>query len=250
MNKSLFCTVVILILTGIVSCNKPKTDNQSTSVVDELPQVDETIENSPKTEVKKDFTDFLPEGHVMFDTIFGDLNKDNQEDCVLIIKGTDKNKIITHEYRGQLDRNRRGIIVLLNENGNYQLATKNYDCFSSENEDGGVYYAPELSVEVSKGKLFVNYGHGRYGYWSYTFRYQNNGFALIGYDASHNRGPVTETQVSINYLTRQKIVNHNTNENADDGEEIFEKTLTKIKKTKLTLLSEIKDFDELDISED
>ena len=34
-------------------------------------------------------TDFVPEDFSTFDKIFGDLNKDGEEDCVLITKGTD-----------------------------------------------------------------------------------------------------------------------------------------------------------------
>ena len=82
-----------------------------------------------QVEQKQNPTDFLPEGFVVFEKINGDLNKDGVEDCVLIIKGTDRNKIITDEYRGQLDRNRRGIIVLFKKNDYYELAIKNYDCW-------------------------------------------------------------------------------------------------------------------------
>jgi hypothetical protein len=39
-------------------------------------------------------TDFLLKGFVVFEKITGDLNNDGMEDCVLIIKGTDKNQII------------------------------------------------------------------------------------------------------------------------------------------------------------
>ena len=53
--------------------------------------------------------------------------------------------------------------MLFKVNEDYVLATKNYDCFSSENEDGGVYFAPELDISIEKGNLYVHYGHGRYG---------------------------------------------------------------------------------------
>jgi len=43
----------------------------------------------------------------------GDLNTDGLEDIVLLIKGTNASKIVDDEYVGKLDRNRRGIIVLL-----------------------------------------------------------------------------------------------------------------------------------------
>jgi hypothetical protein len=250
MIRNLLITVLILLFTGFSSCNKTK-EKTASSQVTEIPTVPEVFEkDTASIEIKKKPEDFIPKGYVPFDTIKGDFNKDGLEDYILIIKGTDKSKVIQHEYRGELDRNRRGIIALLNKNNGYVLAAKNYDCFSSENEEGGVYYAPELDFEIKDGKLYINYAHGRYGYWQYTFRYQNSDFELIGYDASSNRGPIVLTETSINFLTRKKIVNHNINENTYDDDEIFEKSESKIKRTKLLKLSEIKDFDELDLSEE
>lgn len=201
-----------------------------------------------QVEQKLNPTDFLPKGYVVFEQINGDLNKDSIDDCVLIIKGTDTNKIVTDEYRGKLDRNRRGVIVLFKKNGLYELAIKNLDCFSSENEDGGVYFAPELSIEIKKGNLYFHYGHGRYGYWKYNFRFQKSDFELIGFDASDNHGPVINSETSINFSTKLKQTKVNTNESADSGEEVFKTTSKKIKIDKLLKLSQIKDFDELDLS--
>lgn len=198
--------------------------------------------------LKSNPTDFIPKGYILFERINGDLNKDGIDDCVLIIKGTDKQYIINDEYRGELDRNRRGIIILLNKNNQYQVAVKNYDCFSSENEDGGVYYAPELSVEISNGKLYVQCSHGRYGYWKYTFRYKSTDFELIGYDASSDRGPVILNETSINFLTKKKIVKENTKEDADAGEEVFKVTRNNIVIHELLKLSAIKDFDALEMN--
>jgi hypothetical protein len=191
--------------------------------------------------------DFVPKGYKVFETIHGDVNKDGIEDLVLIIKETNKKKIVRVEDRGKLDRNRRGIIVLLKNNGQYELTLKNLICFSSEHEDGGVYYAPELSIEIIKGNLCVTYEHGRYGNWIYTFRYQSSNFELIGFDASENRGPVIERETSINFLTKMKQERIKTNDNADSGEEVFNTTSEKIKVDKLLRLSDIKDFDELDL---
>ena len=193
-------------------------------------------------------TDFLPKGYVVFEQINGDLNKDSIDDCVLIIKGTDTSKIVTDKYLGNLDHNRRGIIILFKKNGKYELALKNLECFSSENEDGGVYFAPELSIEIKKGNLYVHYGHGRYGYWKYTFRFQKSDFELIGYDASDNRGPVINSETSINFSTKVKQIKVNTNENAESGEEVFKITSEKIKIDNLIKLSQINDFDEIDLS--
>ena len=199
-----------------------------------------------QVEQKQNPADFLPEGYAVFEEITGDLNKDGIDDCVLIIKGTDKSQIITDEYRGQLDRNRRGIIVLFKKNDGYELAVKNYDCFSSENEDGGVYMAPELYIKIEKGNLYVHYAHGRYGSSKYTFRYQNSDFELIGYDESSCRGPLIESETSINFSTKKKLRKVNTNENSEgNGDEVFKETWTNINIDSLIKLSEIKDFDEL-----
>lgn len=204
-----------------------------------------------QVEQKQNPTDFLPEGFVVFEKINGDLNKDGVEDCVLIIKGTDSNKIITDEYRGQLDRNRRGIIVLFKKNDYYELAIKNYDCFSSENEDGGVYFAPELSVEIKNGKLYAHYTHGRYGYWTYTFKFRNSDFELIGYDAGYRSNfvfdCVTFDEESINFLSKKKLVKKALKV-ASDGKERYKETWKNLSVSKLIKLSEISDFDELDMT--
>lgn len=250
MNKYLLYLGTALLLLINTSCHDSKSKKEPAQIQETLNQVEEVSEdNVSSTERSKNPADFVPKGYVIFDTIYGDLNKDKIEDCVLIIKGTNKSEIIKDEYRGQLDRNRRGILVLLNKGDGYELVVKNDNCFSSENEDGGVYFAPDLGVEIIKGKLFIHYAHGRYGYWRYMFRLQNSDLELIGYDASSNHGPTVLTETSINFLTRRKIVNENTNPNLDEPE-IFEKKEAKINKTKLFKLSEIEDFDKLEVSED
>lgn len=239
----------LFILLLLASCGQKKSEQKVANVFDKnTPNKNTTDQLNLK--VEQNLIKFLPQGYVIIEKLYGDLNKDGSNDCVLIIKGTDKNQIITDEIRGKLDRNRRGIIVLFNKNNHYELAVKNYNCFSSENEDGGVYYAPELYVDIEKGNLTVHFGHGRYGYCKYTFRYQNKDFELIGYDQSEDRGPIVERVMSINFLSqkKQEKVNTNTNENAEGGEESFKETWKKINVNSLIKLSEIKDFDELDLT--
>lgn len=195
----------------------------------------------------KEPSDFIPKGYIEFEKYFGDLNKNGLKDCVLIIKKTDTANIVTNRFDKKVDRNRRGIVVLFKNEKGYKLADKNYNCFSSENEDGGVYFPPELWIKIENEKLNINYGHGRYGYWKYTFQYQNSNFKLIGYDSSSNRGPITMREISINFLTKKKLVKENTNENVEGGDEIFKETWNNIKIDNLIKLSEIKDFDELDM---
>ena len=169
----------------------------------------------------KEPSDFIPKGYTEFKKYSGDLNKDGLEDYVLIIKKTDSANVVMNRFDKKVDRNRCGIIVLFKNANGYELADKNLECFSSENEDGGVYFAPELWIEIKDNKLYIHYGHGRYGYWEYTFRFQKSNFELIGYDSSSNRGPVTNRETSINFLTKKKLTKENTNENAEGGDEIF-----------------------------
>ncbi|TPN82885.1 hypothetical protein FHK87_20885 [Aquimarina algicola] len=192
-------------------------------------------------------SDFIPKEYIEFEKYFGDLNKDGLEDCVLITKKTDPVNIVTNRFDKKVDRNRRGIIVLFKNEKGYQIADKNYNCFSSENEDGGVYFPPELWIEIKNNKLFVHYGHGRYGYWKYTFRFQNSNFELIGYDASSNHGPIVNEITSINFLTKKKLIKENINDNDEGGEEKFKETWSTITIENLIKLSEIKDFDELEM---
>ena len=195
----------------------------------------------------KEPSDFIPKGYAEFEKYIGDLNKDGLKDCVLIIKKTDTANVVTNRFDKKVDRNRRGIVVLFKKEKGYKLADKNYNCFSSENEEGGVYFPPELWIKIENEKLYIHYGHSRYGYWEYTFRYQNSNFELIGYDSSSNRGPITMTETSINFLTKRKLVRENTNENAEDKDEMFNETWNNIEIDNLIKLSEIKDFDELDM---
>ncbi|WP_267405383.1 MULTISPECIES: hypothetical protein [unclassified Chryseobacterium] len=231
-----------------VACKDSKENKLPSSAKNEALSLEKVIEDHVETvKTNKEPNSFIPKGFVLFEKVNGDLNNDGLEDCILIIKGTEKSEIIQDEYRGKLDRNRRGIIVLLKtKNGDYQSVTENDKCFSSENEEGGAYYAPELMVYVEKGNLFVHYAHGRYGFWKYTFRLKGSDFQLIGYDASDNNGPVVNNETSINFLTGKKQDKVNTDPNAESGEEVFEETWSKIQAQKPIMLSEIKDFDNLE----
>ncbi|SIS86069.1 hypothetical protein SAMN05421766_104443 [Zobellia uliginosa] len=195
----------------------------------------------------KEASDFIPEGYTEFESFHGDLNEDGLNDCVLIIKKTDSAQVVTNRFGKKVDRNRRGILVLFKTDKAYRLADKNYACFSSENEDGGVYYPPELWIEIKNGKLYIHYSHGRYGSWVYTFRFQNSGFELIGYDSSSNRGPVTNKETSINFLTQKKLIKENTNLDAEGGDETFRETWSTVDIEDLIKLSEIKDFIDLEM---
>ncbi|GHT47778.1 hypothetical protein AGMMS49965_25950 [Bacteroidia bacterium] len=180
----------------------------------------------------------------IFEKIAGDLNNDGEDDCVIITKQTRKSAFVTHESYGELDRNRRGLVIAFKEGEEYNTVLAVPDCFSSENEDGGAYIAPDLYITIKRGNLLIHYGHGRYGEWHYTFRYRNSDFELIGYDESNSNGPVIDSSVSINFLTKKKQKLVNTDPDADSGYEVFEETWKDIDLTNgIVKLTDIDDFD-------
>ncbi|MDN3710403.1 hypothetical protein QW060_26655 [Myroides ceti] len=116
---------------------------------------------------------------MIFDKVYGDLNKDGRDDCVLIIKDTDKSKVVINSYNQLVDRNRRGIIVLFSDPKLLiLLLLEIISCFSSENEEGGVYFPPDMSVEIQKGNLYIHYGYGRYGYGGILSGFKNQILSL------------------------------------------------------------------------
>lgn len=250
-----FLIICGISLLGIYSCGEKEKNQQSLSNKNNSnPQNHIPKNQNAIKEQKKSPSDFIPEGFVIhiykggyftkgWNEIKGDLNKDGIEDKVLIIKETDKTNIVKDEYHGEIDRNRRGLIILFKNQNNYELAAKNYTCFSSENEDGGIYIAPELSVKIKKGNLYFSYEHGRYGHWEYIFKFQNSDFELIGYN-EFSIGPINNRKTSVNFSTKEKrkIVYIN-------NDEVVYDTKEKISLKRVIKLSEVEDFDELDMTE-
>ncbi|SDS69761.1 hypothetical protein SAMN04487764_2828 [Gillisia sp. Hel1_33_143] len=190
---------------------------------------------------------YIPDGYILFEEYSGDLNNDGLEDCVLVVKNTQEKNIVKNRFGDTVDRNRRGIIVLLRDSEGYNVAVQNLNCFSSENEDGGVYFPPELSLNIENGKLNIAYEHGRYGNWKYIFRYKKSNFELIGYESCENRGTIINSKTSINFLTEKKQLLENIFKNGEDKDEVFKETWKDIDIKKVIMLSEIEDFEKMEM---
>ena len=158
--------------------------------------------------------------------VFGDLNNDNMDDCVIITKQTKKDAIIKNEDTGAIeDRNRRGLLIAFKDKGEYySRALELVGCFDSAYDD------LRMDIEIKDGNLIIHHDYGKYGMYQYTFRYRNNNFELIGF--KHISKPViVEKMVNIDFLTKTKqtLTNKNPNLYPDDpeykGEEFdFEET--------------------------
>jgi hypothetical protein len=84
----------------------------------------------------------------------------------------------------------------------------------------------EGGVAIKNGTLQVTLGYfgGNMGHLTYTFRFQADRFALIGYDSVDvERSSGTIAQVSVNYATRR--MEHSVGKISDDTNKVIRTTL-------------------------
>lgn len=123
------------------------------------------------------------------------------------------------------DHGRRGFVVLFKyKSGEYYKAVEDYYCLDSGEEDGGVYFPPECSIDLDEdGRLNIHYGHGRYGSWGCTFVYMNGEFKYVVSDSDESASWITDA-LSTSYInyeegisTSSRLINENENfnENGD-----------------------------------
>jgi hypothetical protein len=191
---------------------------------------------------------FVPKGWKLEKQEKGDLNKDGQDDLLLLLRMNDRKNILKNEGLGQdpFDTNPRILAVAFNNGAgkSFTLGLENHTLIARTEDpvmDDPVGESGGLAIE--RGTLKVDlYSFASAGSWStgtttFRFRHGKRGFDLIGYDSSstqRNSGEVEE--VSINYLTGK--VQISTGTIADD--ELKDKW-RKIPKKKLLLLEEVGD---------
>lgn len=123
------------------------------------------------------------------------------------------------------DHGRRGFVVLFKyKSGEYYKAVEDYYCLDSGEEDGGVYFPPECSIDLDEdGRLNIHYGHGRYGSWGCTFVYMNGEFKYVVSYSDESASWITDA-LSTSYINYEEgistssrliNVNENFNENGD-----------------------------------
>lgn len=165
----------------------------------------------------KSLYDFMPPNYEVLQTI----EEETIYFSVLLISATDSKLNVQDKERGELNLNRCGIILAGYDGENYQLIYRNESFFESDSKGGDGYSAPELSVGIHDGNIltFV-YTHDIEGSWKYTFRYQDNGFYLIGYESHIGSLDFSKTEYSINFLTeKMKITVYKEREGQSEDEE-------------------------------
>ena len=159
--------------------------------------------------------DFVPQGWKIIAEVYGDLNKDDVPDGVLVIQKTSKENIILNDISfgsDTLDINPRKIIIAFKQGADYVMVLDNETFIPpQDNEDNSCQDDPFQDLNIGKGVLNVQL-HYWYscGSWfvesdNYTFCYQNNAFELIEFNiTSFHRASGESHEVKIDYLTKYK----------------------------------------------
>jgi len=156
--------------------------------------------------------DIIPDNWRLLDYTTGDINQDGISDLVFAIQKTDRNNIELNDGLGTdtIDLNPRMLAIYFGtESGGFKkkLVSEYFIIL----RDSPTMDEPFEGFNINKkGILDVNF---RFWYsagsWSvsnhkYRFRFQNNEFALIGYDSNEaHRASGETTDYSINFLTKK-----------------------------------------------
>lgn len=135
------------------------------------------------TDKFEDISSFIPDGwHILekndgkFAIAEGDLNQDGIMDKAFVIE--EKDKQTEEEYYAPP---RSLLIAFKNEDNTYSLSIKADNAIMLRNQ-GGVFGDPFQDIKIERGTLLLEfYGGSNYRwYMYYRFRYQDDGWYLIG----------------------------------------------------------------------
>jgi len=156
----------------------------------------------------------------------GDLNGDGVEDLALLLRNQAPENVLDNRGLGprRFDTNPRILAIAFGQQGGYRLALQDHTLVrrpvSPTLEDA--ITSPD-DVAIQRGTLRVTQhlfaNAGSYGTLrpTFTLRWQNSRFELIGYDSlSVNRGSGDTEAVSINYSTHRATVTTGSIENDEE----------------------------------
>jgi hypothetical protein len=139
----------------------------------EIKVPEKSIEDENKS--GKNIEAFVPKGWQIITKTEGDLNKNNLTDTAAVIEQEVQNLSLGEAAPRNL------LIALQKDNGVYELSIQSDKAILRANE-GGVFGDPLEGLSVDNGSLLIKFYGGSNWRWAqtYRFRYQDNGWYLIG----------------------------------------------------------------------
>jgi hypothetical protein len=147
--------------------------------------------------------DFVPKGWQIIKSDTGDLNKDGQDDIVFVMENSTHKKL---EDAPIFTDSARTLLILFKDKEQYTLSTK-HTTFIMLGTEGGTMGDPFSDLFIKRGVLNIEFLGGSRELWQmkYKFRFQNEGWYLIGEDDStYDRLTGGFEERSYNYLTHKE----------------------------------------------
>ena len=154
---------------------------------------------------------FIPKGWKQVQLAEGDLNRDGKPDFAMVMRMDSAANRIPPSWNPETpyDTNPWMLIAGFRDSAGYKLALSDHQLIPRHENPNADEEFDE--IEVANGNLkvvmhlFMSAGGWEMGGSAYTFRWQDGGFKLIGFDRDEvHRGSGETTEVSINYLTGRK----------------------------------------------
>ncbi|MGE5607257.1 MAG: hypothetical protein ACM3YE_16395 [Bacteroidota bacterium] len=123
----------------------------------------------------KSIESFIPVGWKLINKTEGDLNKDGLIDIAGVLE-------LNREYEMGLEAPPRILFVAFKDkNGIYRLSIQSEKAILKADQ-GGVWGDPFVGISVDRGSILIQFYGGSNYRWAYTyrFRFQDNGWYLIG----------------------------------------------------------------------
>lgn len=182
-------TVLTLIAGGMLAwqlLHGPKEEGRA-------PQIKVQEESFPKKNKSgNQIETFVPKGWRIIAKAEGDLNKDNLSDTAAVIEQEAQNLSLGEAAPRKL------LIVSQKDNGTYELSIQSDKAILKANE-GGVFGDPLEGLAIENNSLLIKFYGGSSERWAqtYRFRYQDNGWYLIGatltnYDTETGEGTIED----------------------------------------------------------
>ena len=155
---------------------------------------------------------FIPKGWNLLDSAAGDLNQDGIMDLVFAIQDTDSANIELNDGLGSdtVDLNPRLLVIYFGtRQGDYErkFVSKEFiilrDSPTMDEPFDGMYISKKGVLNI-QFRFWYSAGSWYMSNHTYRFRFQNEEFALIGYDSMEaHRASGETTDYSINFLTKK-----------------------------------------------
>lgn len=166
------------------------------------------------------------------DSVYGDLNGDQQEDLAVVYEfyaavkenrayGDNSTELITEIQKPRI------LAIYFKSGKNYKLATQNNN-FILRSEEGGTMGDPLRPIRIKENELMLSFEGGGNWRWklSYTFSYQNKDWLLTkanNYAYHSSSGEMNDKQ--YDFVNRKRIVVSGTIDNKEANNEQQEQPL-------------------------